>query len=55
MSFFLAPPMPKHLFPGYRQNRAASISNEASGDNNENEEEDEGKYCLFNFLQANDH
>ncbi|UJR36945.1 hypothetical protein I4U23_029654 [Adineta vaga] len=35
-----APPMPRHLFPGYRQNRTASPAIE-TGDN-ENEDEDEG-------------
>jgi hypothetical protein len=42
--------MPKHLFPGYRQNRAASATNENTGDDNENEEDDEGNsFHLFRY------
>lgn len=40
--------MPKHLYPGYRQNRAASSTDENSTD--VPEEEDEGKIS-FDFLR----
>jgi hypothetical protein len=41
-SSFLAPPMPKHLFPGFIQNRPTASTNENGAD--ENGDEDEGNY-----------
>jgi hypothetical protein len=31
--------MPKHLYPGYKQNRTAASTTEIGGDDNENEDE----------------
>jgi len=41
--------MPKHLFPGYRQNRAASATNENNGDDNENEEDEGNSFNLLRY------
>ncbi|CAF1947234.1 unnamed protein product [Rotaria magnacalcarata] len=41
-----APPMPKHLFPGYKQNRTSTSTTGRTGDDNENVEE-EGKFMVF--------
>ena len=51
--FFLAPPMPKHLFPGFKQNRTVALTNEIGGDSNENEDEEEGNFRnIIEFLEA---
>ncbi|CAF1277667.1 unnamed protein product [Adineta ricciae] len=48
-----APPMPKHLFPGYRQSRTMSPANETDDNENEDEDDDEGNLLssclLFDF------
>ena len=44
---FLAPPMPKHLFPGFIQNRASASPDETGGDENDNE--DEGNFLKVSF------
>jgi hypothetical protein len=40
--YFLAPTIPKHLSPGYRQDRTATLKNENGRDYNENKKEEEG-------------
>ncbi|CAF3384726.1 unnamed protein product [Rotaria socialis] len=42
-----APPMPKHLFPGYKQNRTSTSTTGRTGDDNENVEEEEGKFMVL--------
>ncbi|CAF3538365.1 unnamed protein product [Rotaria sp. Silwood1] len=46
-----APPMPKHLFPGYKQSRTERSTMEGTGSENENVDEDEeGKFSFFFFF-----
>jgi hypothetical protein len=51
---FLAPPMPKHLFPGYKRNRTPTVTNEIGEDNNENEDDEEGNFSIIRVLEAFD-
>ena len=46
-NFSSAPPMPKHLFPGYRQNKTSTLATEASRDTQHNDEEDEDEGNSF--------
>ena len=43
--FSSAPPMPKHLFPGYRKNKTSALATEPSRDpqSHDDDDEDEGK------------